>query len=219
VTVRVVVAEDHPMFREGLRALLDAHDGIEVVGAVAGGRAAVSAVVELGADVVVLDLSMPDGDGLEAASALHRVSPKTRVLVLTSSDSEREVSGALAAGAHGYLLKSAEPREIVDAVVAVASGSAVLSDEVLALVARRASGPAGLRGSRPFPELTDRELEVLEVLAEGKDNAEIARRLGLSLKTVRNYVSNILVKLGARDRAAAVVEAHRLGVGMGQGSS
>lgn len=211
--VRVVLAEDHPMFRDGLRALLDAQPTLSVVAALPGGRAAAAAVEEHDAHIAVLDLSMPDGDGLEATRLIRERSPRTRVLVLTSYDTERQVTSALQAGAHGYVLKSATPEEIVDAVLSVASGSAVLSDAVLATVARRAAGPAGVRGARMFPELTDRELEVLECIAEGLDNAEIAGRLGLSLKTVRNYVSNVLVKLSVRDRAAAVVEAQRHGMG------
>jgi DNA-binding NarL/FixJ family response regulator len=213
VSIRVVLAEDHPMFREGLRALLDAQPTLTVLAAFPGGRAAAAAVEEHDVDVVVLDLSMPDGDGLEATRLIREGSPRTRILVLTSYDSEREITAALQAGAHGYVLKSASPEEIIDAVLAVASGSSVLSDTVLATVARRAAGPAGVRGARPFPELTDRELEVLECVAEGMDNPQIARQLGLSLKTVRNYVSNVLVKLSARDRAAAVVQAKRHGIG------
>lgn len=213
MTIRVVIAEDHPMFREGLQALLDSTEGIEVAAAVTGGHEAVEAVAATDVDVAVLDLSMPAGGGIEATTAIRASSPATRILVLTSSDSEREITSALDAGAHGYLLKSAGPREIVDAVVAVASGSAVLSDDVLSAVSRRANDTTRGRGARPFPELTDREFDILEALAQGLDSTEIARRLGLSLKTVRNYVSNVLVKLGARDRTAAVVEAHRRGVG------
>jgi DNA-binding NarL/FixJ family response regulator len=210
MTVRVVIAEDHPMFREGLRAWLSSRSEIEVVEAVAGGNAAVAAVQGRDIDVAVLDLAMPDGDGWAATAQIRAVAPGTRVLVLTSFDSEREVAAALDAGAHGYVLKTATPEEIVEAVLAVAAGSAVLSDAVLQTVARR--GRSG-HAARPFPELTDREFDVLVAIADGLDNAQIAGRLGLSLKTVRNYVSNVLVKLMVRDRAAAAVEARRQGLG------
>ncbi|MGY1618141.1 response regulator [Geodermatophilus sp. SYSU D00691] len=209
MTVRVLLADDHPMFREGLRAMLHGRTPFDVVAVAGTGEEAIAAAERAQPDVAVVDLRMPDGDGVVATSGIRRVSPRTRVLVLTSFDGEREVSDALAAGAHGYVLKSASPEEIADAVTAVASGTSVLSDAVLAEVARRSARPR----SRPFPELTDREFDVLEGLARGLATEAIARRLGLSAKTVRNNLSNVLVKLGARDRAAAVVLAHERGVG------
>jgi DNA-binding NarL/FixJ family response regulator len=207
--VRVLIADDHPMFREGLRAMLQGRTSFDVVAVAGSGVEAVSEAERTRPDVAVLDLRMPDGDGIAATAGVRRVSPGTRVLLLTSFDGEREVADALAAGAHGYLLKSAAPEEIADAVVAVASGSAVLSDAVLAAVARRSATPR----VRPFPELTDREFDVLECLALGHDTEATARRLGLSAKTVRNNVSNVLVKLAVRDRAAAVRVALQHGVG------
>ncbi|MGY1807690.1 response regulator [Blastococcus sp. SYSU D00669] len=209
MTVRVLLADDHPMFREGLRAMLHGRAPFDVVAVAGTGEEAIAAAERAQPDVAVVDLRMPDGDGVVATSGIRRVSPRTRVLVLTSFDGEREVTDALAAGAHGYVLKSASPEEIADAVTAVASGTSVLSDAVLAEVARRSARPR----SRPFPELTDREFDVLEGLARGLATEAIARRLGLSAKTVRNNLSNVLVKLGARDRAAAVVLAHERGVG------
>ena len=210
MSVRVLIADDHPMFREGLRMMLAGRPAFEVVAVVGTGAEAVAAAERTRPDVAVLDLRMPDGDGVTATTGVRRGSPGTRVLVLTSFDGEREVADALAAGAHGYLLKSAAPGEIADAVLAVASGASVLSDAVLAEVARRSAAPR----SRPFPELTDREFDVLECLARGLETEATARRLGLSAKTVRNNVSNLLVKLGARDRAAAVTRAHQRGVGL-----
>ncbi len=207
--LRVLIADDHPMFREGLRTMLQGRPAFDVVAVVGTGTEAVAAAERTQPDVAVLDLRMPDGDGVAATGAIRRVSPATRVLLLTSFDGEREVADALSAGAHGYLLKSAAPAEIADAVVAVASGASVLSDAVLAQVARRSSAPR----SRPFPELTDREFDVLECLALGHDTEATARRLGLSAKTVRNNVSNVLVKLAVRDRAAAVRVALQHGVG------
>jgi DNA-binding NarL/FixJ family response regulator len=211
MTTRVLLADDHPMFREGLRAMLQGRSAFEVVAVAGTGAEAVAAAERVEPDVAVLDLRMPDGDGVAATAAIRKVSPATRVLVLTSFDGDGEVADALAAGAHGYVLKSAAPQEIADAVTAVASGASVLSDTVLAGVARRSAAPR----SRPFLELTDREFEVLEALARGLETEAIARRLGLSAKTVRNNVSNVLVKLGTRDRAGAVVLAHQRGVGTG----
>ncbi|MGY1602393.1 response regulator [Geodermatophilus sp. SYSU D00815] len=213
MTVRVLLADDHPMFREGLRAMLQGRPAFDVVAVAGTGTEAVAAAEAAQPDVAVVDLRMPDGDGVAATGGIRRVSPATRVLVLTSFDGEREVADALAAGAHGYVLKSASPEEIADAVTAVASGTSVLSDTVLSAVARRSALPR----ARPFPELTDREFDVLEGLARGLATEAIARRLGLTAKTVRNNLSNVLVKLGARDRAAAVVLAHRRGVGTGAG--
>ncbi len=209
MTTRVLLADDHPMFREGLRAMLQGRATFDVVAVAGTGSEAVAAAEEAQPDVAVLDLRMPDGDGVAATAGIRRVSPATRVLVLTSFDGEREVAAALAAGAHGYLLKSAAPEEIADAVTAVASGASVLSDAVLAEVARRSAAPR----SRPFPELTDREFDVLEALTRGLGTEAIARRLGVSPKTVRNHLSNVLVKLGARDRTAAVVLAQQRGIG------
>ena len=208
--VRVLIADDHPMFREGLRAMLQGRPAFDVVAVAATGAEAVAAAERTRPDIAVLDLRMPDGDGVAATGGIRRASPGTRVLLLTSFDGEREVADALAAGAHGYLLKSAAPDEIADAVAAVASGASVLSDSVLAEVARRSAAPR----SRPFSELTDREFDVLECLARGLDTETTARRLGLSAKTVRNNISNVLVKLGARDRTAAARLAHQRGVGL-----
>ncbi len=207
--LRVLIADDHPMFREGLQTMLHGRPIFDVVAAVGTGTEAVAAAERTQPDVAVLDLRMPDGDGVAATGGILRVSPGTRVLLLTSFDGERQVADALAAGAHGYLLKSAAPAEIADAVVAVASGTSVLSDSVLAQVARRSAAPR----ARPFPELTDREFDVLECLARGLDTETAARRLGLSAKTVRNNVSTLLVKLGVRDRTAAARIALQRGVG------
>jgi DNA-binding NarL/FixJ family response regulator len=210
--VRVLIADDHPMFREGLRAMLQGRPAFDVVAVAGTGAEAVAAAERTQPDIAVLDLRMPDGDGVAATGGIRRASPRTRVLLLTSFDGEREVADALAAGAHGYLLKSAAPDEIADAVAAVASGASVLSDSVLADVARRSAAPR----SRPFPELTDREFDVLECLARGLETDAAARRLGLSPKTVRNNVSNVLVKLAVRDRSAAVRMALERGVGRDQ---
>lgn len=203
------------MFRDGLAAMLGDRPGGEVVAAVATGREAVTACVQEEPDIAVVDLGLPDGDGIWVIGELQRRCPSTRVLVLTSAEDERSVGEALRAGAHGYLLKTAAPGEIADAVTAVAGGTSVVSDDVLAAVTRRlADSPR--RGSRPLPHLTDREYEVLEELAQGRGTDDIARRLGLSAKTVRNHISNVMLKLGVADRAAAVVAAQAHGVGVSE---
>lgn len=204
--MKVLIAEDHPMFREGLAALIGGRPGVTQVRAVASGAEALAAAEADPPDVAVVDLRMPDGDGVWLTAALVERFPTIRVLVLTSADDDRSIAEALAAGAHGYLLKSAGPDEIAGAIAAVAAGAAVLSNDVLAFLSRKGH-------QRPLPELTDREFEVLEALAVGRTTDSIARHLGMSAKTVRNHVSNVLNKLGVQDRTAAVVVAHRHGVG------
>jgi DNA-binding NarL/FixJ family response regulator len=207
--VRVLIADDHPLFREGLRALLAGRPTFEVVAVATTGAEAVAEAERTQPDVAVVDLRMPGGDGLSATARIREVSPGTRILMLTSFDGDREVADALAAGAHGYLVKSADPEEIAEGVTAVAAGAAVLSDAVLAALARRSSEPR----VRPLPELIDREFDVLEAMARGLDTDGIALRLGLQAKTVRNNISSILVKLHARDRTAAVLLARQHGIG------
>ena len=205
--MNVLIAEDHPMFREGLRALLSGREDVTTVRVASTGSEALAAADDECPDVAVVDLRMPSGDGVWLTRQLRDHHPSVRVLVLTSSTEDAAVHDALAAGAKGYLLKSADPSEIAEAVAAVGAGAAVLSDELLVRLAD------GRRRGRPFPQLTDREFEVLQSLAGGHGTEEIAARLRMSTKTVRNHVSNVLVKLAVRDRTAAVVLAHEHGVG------
>jgi DNA-binding NarL/FixJ family response regulator len=207
VTLRVLVADDHPMFREGLAAMLEAQTDMTVVACVGTGHEAQEAARTLQPDIAVLDLRMPDGDGVSTSAAIRRTNPSTRILVLTSFDATDDVAAALTAGAHGYLTKSSAPDEIAQAVRAVASGTAVLADDVLAGLARTASTST----RRVFPELTDRETSVLTALAAGLSTEAAAHRLGLTPKTIRNHVAAITAKLGVRDRTAAVLEARRRG--------
>ena len=208
--LRVVVADDHPVFRSGLRMLLE-DLGVEVVAEAADGRAAVALAVEHRPDVVLMDLQMPELSGLEATRQLAAQAPAVRVLVLTMAEDDATLLAALRAGAAGYLLKGAGPDEIDRAVRGVAAGEAVygvgVADRLRAVFA---AGPAA---AAPFPQLADRERDVLDLMAAGASNAEIARRLHLSDKTVRNYVSSIFAKLGVRDRAQAVVRAREAGLG------
>jgi DNA-binding NarL/FixJ family response regulator len=217
MTCRVVIADDHPVFRHGLRAVLTGIPGIEVVGEAADGATAVRVAVDQTADVVLMDLQMPGTDGLDAIRALAEHAPTTRVVVLTMFDNDESLLTALRAGAHGYLVKGADEDQITRAILAVAAGDVVFAGAIAArALAYFTAAPSSSRAARPFPELTDRELDVLSLLADGNGNAAIAAALHLSDKTVRNYVANILTKLQATDRGQATVRARQAGLGQAQ---
>ena len=211
--VRVVVADDHPMFRYGLVAALAADDEVEVVAEAADGDELVAAVDRTGPDVVLTDLAMPGLDGTAAIRALLARRPEVGVLVLTMYEDDQALFGALRAGARGYLLKGADRTEIIRAVLAVASGDAVYGEAVARRIVAFFTCAHREYVAQVFPELTDREREVLDLIAAGCGNHEIARRLGLTEKTVRNHVSAVLFKLQVRDRAAAVAKARDAGLG------
>ena len=213
MTVRVVLADDHPMYRYGLTAVLEQADGIDVVASVGDGAALVDAVRDLSPDVVLTDLSMPGLDGVVAIAQLLGLQPELPILVLTMHEDDAHVFAALRAGARGYLVKGADGAEIVRAVYSVASGEAVYGGAVARRIVafysgRQVESPV----ARAFPDLTPREREVLELLAAGCRNHEIARRLGMSEKTVRNHVSQVLTKLQVPDRTAAAFKAHESGI-------
>ncbi|HTJ37741.1 MAG TPA: response regulator transcription factor [Dactylosporangium sp.] len=212
--INVLIADDHPVFRHGLRAALTEADAITVVGDATTGEAAVAQAVALGADVVLMDLNMPGMNGIDATRELAATAPHIAVLVLTMFDNDESLFTAMRAGARGYLVKGAEQEQITRAIHAVASGDVVFGAGVAgrALAYFAGAGPHG-RAARPFPELTDREVEVLRLVAEGCNNADIARRLHLSDKTIRNNISNIFAKLRVEDRAQAIVRARRAGLG------
>jgi DNA-binding NarL/FixJ family response regulator len=214
--LRVVLADDHPMYRYGLAAVLDQSDSVEVVAGVGDGESLLAAVVEHAPDVVITDLSMPDLDGVAATRRLVELRPGLPVLVLTMHEDDEHVFAALRAGAQGYLVKGSDGDEIVRAVHSVAHGEAVYGASVARRIIAFYSGrSAGSAGERAFPDLTPRELEVLEILSSGTRNHEIARRLGMSEKTVRNHVSQILAKLQVPDRTAAALRAREAGLGSG----
>ncbi len=220
--VRVVVADDHVLIRDGIRALLDSTPGIEVVGEAADGQAAIAAAAELAPDVVLMDLHMPSLDGISATRAIASAQPEVKVLVVSMLDDDASIFAAMRAGARGYVLKGAERDELTRAIVSVAGGDVLFSpgiaQRVLALFANpdASSGGgvgAGSGAARPFPELTDRELEVLDHLARGLNNHAIGRALSVSPRTVANYVSNILTKLHATDRTDIAIRARNAGLG------
>jgi DNA-binding NarL/FixJ family response regulator len=208
--LRVLVADDHPVFRDGLRALLAATPETEPVGEAATGEEAVAATLELQPDVVVMDLHMPSLNGIEATRQIVATSPHVAVLVLTMLEDDESVFAAMRAGARGYLLKGAGQDEIARAIQAVASGEAIFGPAIAERVLEYFSAP---RSHEPFPELTARERELLELIAQGRSNQEIARHFVLSPKTVRNHVSNIFTKLQVADRAQAIVRAREAGLG------
>lgn len=210
----VLVVDDHALFRAGLLAVLDAMDGIEVVGEACDGEAAIRAAGTLRPDVVLMDLRMPGIGGLAATSRIVEQHPATAVVVLTMSEDPDSVFAALRAGAKGYLLKESDAEDVRRTIVAVARGEAVFGPRVAEQVVGFFSSVAQAHGSpQAFPELTAREREVLDLMARGLDNASIARRLFLSEKTVRNRVSDVLAKLRARTRAEAVARARDAGIG------
>jgi len=213
--VRVALVDDHPVFRIGMAALLGSLAGVEVVGTAAGAaeaRALLTGGGAAGVDVVVMDLDLGDGSGVDVTREVVAARPGAAVLVMSMHEDDDAVVAAVRAGARGYLVKSAPPEQVERAVRAVAAGEMILGPSV----AERAM--AYVLGGRtavrvPFPRLTDREREVLDLVAGGHDNAVIARRLGLSAKTVRNHVANVLTKLEVPDRSAAIVRARAEGLG------
>jgi DNA-binding NarL/FixJ family response regulator len=210
--LRVVVADDHPVFRDGLAMILRER-GIEVVAEVADGQEALAVVAASHPDVVLMDLTMPGMSGIEATRRLTAEHPAVTVLVLTMSEDDDSLFAALRAGARGYLLKEAGADDIARAVVTVARGDTVLGARVSARVLDAVRGGTLASGPLPFPRLTAREREVLELVARGYQNARVAQHLGLSEKTVRNHISVILAKLPAATRAEAVALARDEGLG------
>ncbi|MFK0255112.1 response regulator [Streptomyces sp. NPDC090445] len=211
--VRVVIVEDHPLFREGLRLALESADDMLVVGE-AETLADLAGAVETGQpQVVVMDLSLPDGSGIEATRRLAEQNPGLSVLVLTMADDDGTLLGALHAGARGYLVKGAGREEVLHAVRTVAAGGAVFGPDVAARIAALVTTGAQRDAERLFPSLTSREVEVLDLVARGHDNRRIARELFVAEKTVRNHITHIFEKLDVATRAEAVARARDAGLG------
>ncbi len=212
--IRVLIADDHRLFREGVRSLLASLAHVEVVGEAATGEEAITLASSTQPDVVLMDIQMPGLNGIEATRRILTASPRAGIIVLTMYDDDDSVFAAMRAGARGYLLKGADQSELVRAITAVSNGEALFSP---AIAKRLIAFFTGLRKETAaqiaFPDLTDREREVLDLIAQGLNNTEIAQRLYLSGKTVRNHVSNIFSKLQVADRAQAIVRAREAGLG------
>jgi DNA-binding NarL/FixJ family response regulator len=209
--ISVVVVDDHPMFRAGLRTLVEEADGLTLLGAAADAETAIIICEDVVPDVVLMDIKLPGSSGIEAARHLVTTLPNTAVLMLTMLEDDTSIFAAMRAGARGYILKGSAPDDILRAIRTVAAGEVIFG----ASLARRMGHffTAGRDGdAHPFPELTTREREVLDLIATGTANNDIASALGLSEKTVRNNVSNIFTKLGVATRAQAIVTAREAGL-------
>jgi len=211
--IRVVIADDHPVVRNGLRALVSSLADFEVVGEAVDGEAAVRAAQTLRPDVVIMDVQMPGTGGLEATRRITSAVPDVAVLVLTMYEDDDVVFGAMRAGARGYLLKGAEQSEIDRAMRAVVAGEVIFGPGVAARVLGFFAAPRPVVAAEPFPELTPREREILDHVAAGRRNSAIAHTLSLAPKTVSNHLSSIFVKLAVADRAEAIVRAREGGLG------
>lgn len=211
--IRLVVADDHAAFRAGLRSLLATADDLEVVAEASTGDEAILRAATFQPDVVLMDVNMPGLDGVEATRRITDVTPHVAVLVLTMHDDDETVFAAVRAGARGYLLKGATRAEILRAVRSVAAGEAIFGPGVARRLMTYFAQPAPAGVDRPFPDLTEREHEILDLVARGRSNAEITAQLVLAPKTIRNHVSNIFAKLQVRDRAEAIVRARDAGMG------
>lgn len=213
--IRVLIADDHAHFREGLRALLLSTEGVDVVGEATDGEQTISLAARLQPDVIMMDLKMPRVGGIEATRRITRHSPHIGILVLSMFDDDDSLFAALQAGARGYLLKGALKTEILRAVRAVASGDAIFGPGMAKRLISYFSATRARPPAEEFPELTAREREILALIAQHLTNPEIARRLQLSPKTIRNHVSNVFAKLQVADRAHAIIRAHEAGLGGG----
>jgi DNA-binding NarL/FixJ family response regulator len=208
--IRILIADDHPVFRFGLRTLLSATADMEVVGEVTSGDQAIALVDSVEPDVVLMDINMSGVNGIEATRRIRETHPETRVLIVTMLDDE-SVFAAMRAGARGYVVKGIEPAEVLGAVRAVAAGEAIFSPGIAERLIRYFGSLSA--GTPAFPGLTEREREVLRLIAAGLTNNAIAERLTLSPKTVRNYITEIFSKLQVADRAQAIIRARAAGLG------
>jgi DNA-binding NarL/FixJ family response regulator len=211
--LRVLMADDHQLFRDGVRALLRSMPDAELVGEAKTGEEAVALAATLQPDVLLMDIRMPDLDGIEATRRIVRESPHIHILMVTMLEEDASVFAAMRAGARGYVLKGADHAEMVRAIRAVGSGEALFSPAIASRLMDFFSALQPAAVPQVFPELSEREREILDLMAQGRKNAEIASRLVLSPKTVRNHISNILSKLQVADRTQAVIRAKDAGLG------
>ncbi len=212
-TLRVLIADDHPIFRNGMRALLASVPDVEVVGEATSGDEAMAQAAVLQPDLILMDLQMPGVGGIEATRRILLASPHIRILVVTMFEDDYSVFAAMRAGARGYVVKGVNPEEMLRAIRAVGSGEAIFSPAIAARLIEFFAAPRPPVPPQTFPELSEREREILDLIAQGASNAEIASRLVLSPKTVRNHVSNIFSKLQVADRAHAIIRARDAGLG------
>lgn len=212
--IRVLIADDHPLFREGLRTLLQSGSDTEVVGEAATGEETITQAGIMQPDVILMDINMPGINGIEATRRILHTSPHISILIVTMYEDDDSVFAAMRAGAHGYLLKGADQEETLRAIKAVSRGEAIFSPAIAKRLIRYFT-PTRVTAPPPqaFPELTEREREILTLLSQGHNNAEIAQQLVLSPKTVRNHLSNIFNKLQVADRAQAIIRARDAGWG------
>lgn len=208
--VRILIADDHTLFRDGVRALLHSIPDFQVVGEAATGEQVISQARALQPDVILMDLQMPGVNGIEATRRIVQTSPHIGILVVTMFQDDDSVFAAMRAGARGYILKGADQEEMLRAIRAAASGQALFGPEI---AKRLMSFFSGARSPQIFPELTDREREILQLIAQGFNNPEIAERLAIAPKTVRNHISNIFSKLQVADRTQAIIKARDAGMG------
>lgn len=213
-TIRTLVADDHALFRDGLRALLLAQDDVEWVGEAASGGEAIVKTAELQPDVILMDINMPDFSGIEATGRILKTHPDTKVIMVTMLEDDASVFAAMRVGARGYVLKGSDANEMLAVIRAVAQGQilfgAVMAQRMLRFFQNTDGQEAHLE---PFPDLTDRERELLDLIAAGFSNSEIAQKLTISPKTVSNHITNIFDKLQVSDRAQAIVKAREAGLG------
>ncbi len=210
--LRVLIADDHPLFRKGMRALLTATPGTEVVGEATTGQEVIELAAALQPDVILMDLQMPGINGIEATRQILHTSPHIRILVVTLFEDDASIFTALRAGARGYILKDAKEEELLRAIRAVGSGEAIFSPAIATRLMDFFAAPQPAVPKEIFPTLTEREREILQMIARGRTNNDIAKELTLSSKTVGNYVSNIFSKLQVADRAQAIIRARDAGL-------
>jgi DNA-binding NarL/FixJ family response regulator len=215
--IRVLIVDDHTLFRDGLSAIMMNVADIEVVGEAGTGREAVSQVEALAPDVVLMDINMPDLNGIEATQQILAIKPDTGIIMLTMLEDNDSLFAAMCAGARGYILKGADKAEVLKTIRAVANGEALFGPAIASRLTSFFQSSRGLADQNetiaPFPDLTDREREVLALIAQGENNQEIAQQLHISAKTVSNHISNIFNKLQVADRAQAIVKARQAGLG------
>lgn len=214
--IKLMIADDHRLFREGLKALLAVTDDIEIVAEAEDGDSALKKCKELQPDIILMDINMPGINGLHATQQIAATFPQIGIIMLTMLEDDASVFNAMRAGARGYLLKGADPQEVLSVVRAVSEGQALfgpaIATRLMNFFKELSLKPVATQGKANFPELTERELEVLRLISQGLNNSEIAQKLVLSPKTVRNHITNIFSKLQVADRAQAIVRAREEGV-------